>query len=100
DQEIMEALQHWARTEGVFAAPEGAAALVAYRKLLAGGFFKPSDTVILYNTGSGLKYVDVIAQHTEKDTARPAARQIGGSIGPDEVMIENPRQVKRTLQID
>jgi len=82
DQEIMEALQHWARTEGVFAAPEGAAALVAYRKLLAGGFFKPSDTVILYNTGSGLKYVDVIAQHMEKETARPAARQIGGIIGP------------------
>ena len=82
DQEIMEALQHWARTEGIFAAPEGAAALVAYRRLLASRFFKPTDTVVLYNTGSGLKYTDIIAQYTEKETARPAARHIGGIIGP------------------
>lgn len=81
DQEIMEALQHWARGEGVFAAPEGAAALVAYRKLLARGFFKPEETVVLYNTGSGLKYVDAIAQYTEKEP-RPATRNIGGIIGP------------------
>jgi len=81
DQEIMEALQHWARSEGIFAAPEGAAALVAYRKLLASGFFKPSDTVVLYNTGSGLKYVDAIAQYMEKEP-RPATRNIGGIIGP------------------
>lgn len=82
DQEIMEVLQHWARSEGVFAAPEGAAALVAYRKLLARGFFQPGDTVVLYNTGSGLKYVDAIAQHLGKDEARPASRNIGGIIGP------------------
>ncbi|HLK32171.1 MAG TPA: threonine synthase [Terriglobales bacterium] len=82
DQEIMDALQHWARSEGIFAAPEGAAALVAYRKLLENGFFKTSDTVVLFNTGSGLKYVDVIAQYIEKDSARPVARQIGGIIGP------------------
>lgn len=82
DQEIMEAVQHWARTEGVFAAPEGAAALVAYRKLLAQCFFRPGDTVVLYNTGSGLKYVDAIAQYLAKDEARPASRNIGGIIGP------------------
>ena len=63
-------------------APEGAAALVAYRKLLTSGFFKASDTVVLYNTGSGLKYVDAIAQYMNKDAAQPAARQIGGIIGP------------------
>src|SRR5882757_2960047 len=33
DAEIMEGLRHWARAEGIFAAPEGAASLVAYRKL-------------------------------------------------------------------
>jgi threonine synthase len=82
DEEIMEAVQHWAGKEGVFAAPEGAAALVAYRKLVASGFFKSSDTVVLYNTGSGLKYVEAIAQYTEREPARPAARQIGGIIGP------------------
>ena len=35
DDEIMDALRQWARVEGVFAAPEGAAALAAYRKLRA-----------------------------------------------------------------
>ncbi len=82
DQEIMQAVQHWARTEGVFAAPEGAAALVAYRKLLAQGLFRPGDAVVLYNTGSGLKYVDAIAQFLAGDEARPASRNIGGIIGP------------------
>ena len=82
DQESMQAVQHWARTEGVFAAPEGAAALVAYRKLLTQGFFGPGETVVLYNTGSGLKYVDAIAQYLAGDEARPASRDIGGIIGP------------------
>src|SRR5205085_10648379 len=39
DPEIMDALRHWAQGEGVFAAPEGAATLAAYRKLRAKGFF-------------------------------------------------------------
>jgi threonine synthase len=81
DHEIMEALRHWARVEGVFAAPEGAASLAAYRKLLASGFFAPEDVVVLFNTGSGLKYLDVIdAQNPRKDVQ--AARHIGGIIGP------------------
>ena len=60
DEEILEATRHWAKVEGIFAAPEGAACLVAYRKLRATGFFKPEDTVVLFNTGSGLKYLDVL----------------------------------------
>jgi len=83
DDEIMDALDHWARTEGVFAAPEGAAALAAYRKLRASGFFAPDDSVVLFNTGSGLKYLDVIeARKNRSRSAQPAARQIGGIIGP------------------
>ena len=78
DAEILEATRHWAKVEGIFAAPEGAASLVAYRKLRANGFFKPEDTVVLFNTGSGLKYLDVL----DAKPARPAARQIGGIIGP------------------
>jgi threonine synthase len=75
----MEALRHWGRTEGVFAAPEGAAALAAYRKLRANGFFEADDSVVLFNTGSGLKYLDVI---DAKRVEAPASRQIGGIIGP------------------
>ncbi len=83
DEEIMDALRHWARVEGVFAAPEGAAALAAYRKLRAREFFGPDDPVVLFNTGSGLKYLDVIdSQKKQAEPQRPASRQIAGIIGP------------------
>jgi threonine synthase len=81
DEEIMDALRHWARVEGIFAAPEGAAALAAYRKLRASGFFSADDAVVLFNTGSGLKYLDVI-QGQKKRAGPPPSRQIGGIIGP------------------
>ena len=70
DPELLDATRHWAKVEGIFAAPEGAASLVAYRKLRATGFFKPDDTVVLFNTGSGLKYLDVL---DDASTARVAA---------------------------
>jgi threonine synthase len=85
DAEILAAVRHWASVEGVFAAPEGAASLVAYRKLLASGFFRAGDTVVLFNTGSAYKYLDLIEAQENEKTARteaPAARQIGGIIGP------------------
>ncbi len=85
DDEIMEAFHDWAEHEGIFAAPEGAASLVAYRKLLAIGFLKPEDKVVLFNTGSGLKYIDVIAKYANRrvqKTPAPKARHIGGIIGP------------------
>jgi threonine synthase len=81
DGEIMDAFRHWARTEGVFAAPEGAASLAAYRKLRVKGFFTAEDNVVLFNTGSGLKYLDVI-EARKKIAKPPASRQIGGIIGP------------------
>jgi threonine synthase len=84
DAEILDAAHHWARVEGIFAAPEGAAVLAAYRKLRASGFFKPEDTVVLFNTGTGLKYLDVLSSNVARapSPAKPAARQIGGIIGP------------------
>jgi threonine synthase len=81
DAEILDAVRHWAKVEGILAAPEGAATLVAYQKLVANGFFSPDDTVVLFNTGSGLKYLDVL-DTKEAQTVRPAARAIGGIIGP------------------
>jgi threonine synthase len=89
DRQIFEALEEWASREGVFAAPEGAASLAAYKVLLAQGFLRPADKVVLFNTGSGLKYIDVIADalniHAsapQKQTAVPAGRNIGGIIQP------------------
>jgi len=81
DDEIMAALRHWASREGIFAAPEGAASLAAYRKLRSSGFFAPENNVILFNTGSGLKYLDVIDSYAKR-TERPASRHLGGIIGP------------------
>ena len=57
DEEIFEGVKHWAQVEGLFACPEGAAALVAYQKLLTAGYFRPQERVVLFNTGSGLKYI-------------------------------------------
>ena len=82
DEEIMDALRQWAKVEGIFAAPEGAAALAAYRKLRTTEFFGPDDPVVLFNTGSGLKYLDVIEQQKLRAQPRPASRHIGGIIGP------------------
>jgi threonine synthase len=77
DNEIKTAFHHWARTEGIFAAPEGAASLAAYRRLRSSGFLSEQDKVVLFNTGTGLKYLDVLNQKKS-----PAARHIGGIIGP------------------
>ena len=82
DEEIMDALHHWARVEGIFAAPEGAAALAAYRKLRGNGFFQPDDTVVLFNTGTGLKYLDTMDGAQRSRTNLPTSRQIAGIIGP------------------
>jgi len=57
DEEILDAGRELASLEGIFAAPEGAACVTAARKLLASQFLKPSDRIVLYDTGSGLKYL-------------------------------------------
>lgn len=82
DDEIFAAVQHWASVEGVFAAPEGAASLVAYQKLRASGFFRAEDRVVLFNTGSAYKYLDMIEARQKPRSEAPASRNIGGIIGP------------------
>jgi threonine synthase len=62
DEEILASILDWARNEGMFLSPEGASVTVAYDKLLADGTLKASDRVVLFNTGAGLKYTDVIAE--------------------------------------
>jgi threonine synthase len=44
--------------EGIFAAPEGAACLPALKRLLARGEVRRDERVVLFNTGSGLKYLE------------------------------------------
>jgi len=58
DEAILEAQRQLASLEGIFAAPEGAATLAALEKLIEQKWIHPSERVILFNTGSGLKYLD------------------------------------------
>ncbi len=48
---------------GICAAPEGGACLAALRRLRAGGWVQPNETVILFNTGTGLKYAEAFAAY-------------------------------------
>jgi threonine synthase len=57
DGEMRVAQREMAARTGVFPAPEGGATLAAANRLMESGFIRPSDTVLLFNTGSGLKYV-------------------------------------------
>jgi threonine synthase len=85
DEDTMAAVKRLASDEGIFAAPEGAAALVAYEQLLADGFLKAEDEVVLFNTGSGYKYLDVFAEYWGVEPFAlqlPKSRNIGGIIGP------------------
>jgi threonine synthase len=61
DEEIIDGGRRLASEEGVFAAPEGAACVPALRKLLSSGYLSSADRIVLYNTGSGLKYLDAYA---------------------------------------
>jgi threonine synthase len=58
DQEIQLAWKEMASEEGIFAAPEGAATYAALKILLRDGWITPDERVVLFNTGSGLKYID------------------------------------------
>jgi len=58
DVSIMEAQSQLARAEGIFSAPEGAATLAALKELANSGWVHPDERIVLFNTGSGLKYLD------------------------------------------
>jgi threonine synthase len=60
DAEMVDGMLTMGRTEGLSAAPEGGATLAALRRLMAAGTIQPSESVVLFNTGGALKYLDVI----------------------------------------
>ena len=60
DPAIQAAQRRLATTEGIFAAPEGAATLAALEQLVRAGWVQPDERVVLFNTGLGLKYLDVL----------------------------------------
>ncbi len=74
DEEILASILDWARNEGIFLSPEGASTTAAYGKLLASGYLKPSDRVVLFNTGAGLKYTDMTAEAMDLKRPMPAKK--------------------------
>ena len=68
DDELLEGSRELARMEGIFAAPEGGACVPALRKLLERGDVKPDETVVLFNTGSGIKYLEAFEKRLKATT--------------------------------
>ena len=61
DRSMIEGMLAIGKHAGVSAAPEGGAALVAIQRLVEDGSIKPQDSVVLFNTGGALKYLDVLS---------------------------------------
>ncbi len=60
DGQIMDAIKRVAELEGMFVCPEGAATVAALEPLLADGSVSRHETVLLLNTGTGLKYLELV----------------------------------------
>src|SRR5207302_7769371 len=81
DEEMLDCGAQLAADAGIFAAPEGAACVAAAQKLIANGFLKPTDRIVLYNTGSGLKYLEAYATRFPR-AASSEQDKLGGLITP------------------
>ena len=84
DEEILASILDYAKHEGLFLSPEGAAATAAYGRLLDSGELKATDRVVLFNTGAGLKYTDMTADAMKlrRPGGLPTSLPVGGVIGP------------------
>jgi threonine synthase len=88
DQQILESILDYAKKEGLFLSPEGAAATAAYDRLIQDGELTPDHTVVLFNTGAGLKYTDMTAEamHLKRPGSGagtlPTSLPVGGIITP------------------
>ena len=58
DEEMIRVARQVGSSEGLFVAPEAAACFAAFEKLRRAGRLRPSDRVVIFNTGSGVKYLD------------------------------------------
>jgi threonine synthase len=61
DAEMRAGIRALGRTEGCVTAPEGGATLAAAQRLAASGWIRPTDRVVLFLTGTGLKYLESLA---------------------------------------
>jgi threonine synthase len=81
DSDLIDAGIRLAWEEGIFAAPEGAACIAAASRLIGEGFLKRDDRIVIYNTGSGLKYLEAYSTRFPRIAAGEADK-LGGLITP------------------
>jgi len=81
DEDMLDAGVLLAEREGIFAAPEGGACVAAVKQLLKTGFLKSNERIVIYNTGSGLKYLEAYATRFPRYAASQQDR-LGGLITP------------------
>jgi threonine synthase len=81
DRELIDAGIRLAAEDGLFVAPEGAACVPALEKLVEQGFIQAHEKAVIYNTGSGLKYLEAYATRFPR-MASGDADKLGGLITP------------------
>jgi threonine synthase len=79
DDELLAGARELARREGIFAAPEGGACVPALRKLLERGKIGARERVVLFNTGSGIKYLDLFDSSAKAQTPKSQRKS---ALGP------------------
>jgi threonine synthase len=79
DEELVAGAREIGRREGIFASPEGGACVPALRKLLEKGRVKADERVVLFNTGSGIKYLDAFDAAVRERTPRSQKKS---ALGP------------------
>jgi threonine synthase len=86
DDEIVDAIQLLARTEGIFAETAGGVTIATLAKLAASGVVRPDERVVAYVTGIGLKTLDAVAPRcTPTATIAPTIDAFGAAVDVSEV---------------
>ena len=81
DEEMIDAGLLLAKREGLFAAPETGACVAALKRLLDSGFLKPDNQVVIFSTGSGLKYSEAYLTRFNRHKSGEQDK-LGGLITP------------------
>src|SRR5579875_2923286 len=81
DEEMLDAGLWMLRSEGIFPAPEGGACVAAAKRLIQSGFLRPEDRIVIYNTASGLKYLEAYSTRFPRHAASEQ-NKLGGLITP------------------
>jgi len=71
DKLMLEGVRELAETEGIVTSPEGGATLAALKRLLNDGFLSGLESVVLFLTASGYKYLEVLQELASSNPALP-----------------------------